>query len=41
LLAEAKIEQARTLQAQGVKIPEIAKQLSLGRSTLYRVLKAA
>jgi DNA invertase Pin-like site-specific DNA recombinase len=36
-----KIEQARTLQAQGVKIPEIARQLSLGRSTLYRVLKAA
>ncbi|AUR10511.1 resolvase [Phaeobacter inhibens] len=38
---EAKIEQARKLQAEGVKIPEIAKQLSLGRSTLYRVLKVA
>ncbi|MEP3895689.1 MAG: recombinase family protein [Litorimonas sp.] len=37
----AKIEQARKLQAEGVKIPEIAKQLALGRSTLYRVLKAA
>ena len=38
---KAKVEQARKLQAEGVKIPEIAKQLSLGRSTIYRVLKAA
>ena len=38
---DVKIEQARTLKAQGTKIPDIAKQLGLGRSTLYRILKTA
>ena len=28
-----------TLKAKGVKPPDIAKQLGLGRSTVYRVLK--
>ncbi|UWR64819.1 recombinase family protein [Phaeobacter inhibens] len=35
-----KVEHARSLKAQGVKVADIAKQLGLGRSTLYRVLKA-
>lgn len=36
---ENKIRLARNLKAQGVKIPDIAKRLSLGRSTLYRLMK--
>lgn len=36
---EHKLERARLLKQQGTKIPDIAKQLSLGRSTLYRLLK--
>jgi DNA invertase Pin-like site-specific DNA recombinase len=38
-VAPEKVEQALALKAKGVKPPEIAKQLSLGRSTVYRVLK--
>ena len=34
-----KVEQALAMKAQGIKVIEIAKQLSLGRSTVYRVLK--
>ncbi|WP_282096707.1 recombinase family protein [Epibacterium ulvae] len=34
-----KVERARSLKAQGVKVADIATQLGLGRSTLYRVLK--
>ncbi|APX17131.1 integrase [Phaeobacter inhibens] len=40
-VSKGKVEQARILGAQGVKIPDIAKQLGLGRSTLYRLLKEA
>ena len=36
---EQKIEQALAMKASGMKETEIAKQLSLGRSTVYRVLK--
>ena len=36
---EQKVEQALTMKAQGMKVIDIAKQLSLGRSTVYRVLK--
>ncbi|WP_282078024.1 recombinase family protein [Epibacterium ulvae] len=38
-LPAEKIERARSLKSQGVKVADIAQQLSLGRSTLYRVLK--
>lgn len=34
-----KIEQVRSLKSHGVKVFDIAKQLSLGRSTVYRILK--
>ena len=34
-----KVEQVLTLKAQGVKPPEIAKQVSLGRSTVYRLIQ--
>ena len=34
-----KIEQVLTLKAQGVKPLEIAKQVSLGRSTVYRLIQ--
>lgn len=34
-----KVEQALAMKAQGMKVIDIAKQLSLGRSTIYRVLK--
>jgi len=34
-----KIEQARLLKRQGIKVPDIAKRLSMGRTTVYRVLK--
>ena len=37
----AKVKEVHTLKAQGVKVPDIAKQLSLGRSTVYRLLKEA
>jgi len=33
-----KIGQARAMQAKGIKPTEIAKELSLGRSTVYRIL---
>jgi DNA invertase Pin-like site-specific DNA recombinase len=36
---KAKVEQVFELKAKGIKPPEIAKQLSLGRSTVYRVLQ--
>lgn len=38
-MPEHKVEQARALKARSVKVIEIARQLSLGRSTVYRVLK--
>lgn len=38
-VAPKKVKQALALKAQGIKPPEIAKQLGLGRSTVYRVLK--
>ena len=38
-MPEQKIEQALAMKASGMKETEIAKQLSLGRSTVYRVLK--
>jgi DNA invertase Pin-like site-specific DNA recombinase len=31
-------EQVKLLHKQGVKVVDIAKQLSIGRSTVYRVL---
>lgn len=34
-----KVKQAFALKEQGIKPPEIAKQLGLGRSTVYRVLQ--
>jgi DNA invertase Pin-like site-specific DNA recombinase len=34
-----KVRQAKELKEQGVKISDIAAQLSLGRSTLYRLMK--
>lgn len=36
---KSKVEQVFALNAQGVKPPEIAKQVSLGRSTVYRLLQ--
>lgn len=36
---KSKVEQVFTLRAQGIKPPEIAKQLSLGRSTVYRLIQ--
>lgn len=36
---EEKVKQAFALREQGIKPPEIAKRLGLGRSTVYRVLK--
>lgn len=36
---KSKVAQVVALKAQGVKPPEIAKQLSLGRSTVYRLLQ--
>ncbi|MEM6497144.1 MAG: recombinase family protein [Pseudomonadota bacterium] len=36
---QRKVDEARALKAQGMKVTEIARQLSLGRSTVYRVLK--
>lgn len=36
---KSKVDQVFALKAQGVKPPEIAKQLSLGRSTVYRLIQ--
>ena len=38
---DAKVKRAFALKRQGLKPAEIAKELSLGRSTVYRVLKEA
>ena len=38
---EATVEQVVKLKNEGIKPPEIAKQLSLGRSTVYRLIKAS
>jgi DNA invertase Pin-like site-specific DNA recombinase len=38
-VAPEKVKQALDMKAQGIKPPDIAKQLGLGRSTVYRVLK--
>ncbi|MFV1530359.1 MULTISPECIES: recombinase family protein [unclassified Phaeobacter] len=34
-----KVEQACQLRSQGMKVADIAKRLSIGRATVYRVLK--
>lgn len=36
---EAKVKKVHDLRAEGHKPPEIAKELSLGRSTVYRLLQ--
>jgi len=36
---EAMIKTARLLKVNGMKMPDIAKQLNVGESTLYRLLK--
>lgn len=36
---KGKIEQALALKDQGAKVTDIAKELSLGRSTVYRILR--
>lgn len=36
---EDKVKQVLTLKAQGMQPPEIAKQVSLGRSTVYRLIQ--
>ena len=36
---KSKVEQVLLLKTQGIKPPEIAKQLSLGRSTVYRLIQ--
>ena len=36
---KSKVEQVLALNAQGIKPPEIAKQVSLGRSTVYRLIQ--
>lgn len=38
---EEKIAQVRTFKAEGMKPAEIARRTSLGRSTVYRLLKEA
>lgn len=38
---EAKVKRALALRAQGAKIPEIVEETSLGRSTVYRLIKEA
>jgi len=38
---EAMIETAKQLRANGMKTPDIAKQLKIGQSTLYRLLQAS
>lgn len=38
---EATVKKVHDLHAKGRKPPEIAKELSLGRSTVYRLLKVA
>jgi len=38
-VSDAKVKQALALRDQGVKAPDIAKELSLGRSTVYRLIK--
>lgn len=40
-VAEGKIEQALVLKERGVKVPDIARELSLGRSTVYRIFQQA
>jgi DNA invertase Pin-like site-specific DNA recombinase len=40
-VAKEKIEQACLLRSQGMKVADIAKRLSIGRATVYRVLKGA
>jgi len=40
-VASAKVNEAIALNAQGMKAPAIARKLSLGRSTVYRLLKEA
>lgn len=36
---DAKVKQVHALKEQGIKPPDIARQVSLGRSTVYRLLK--
>jgi DNA invertase Pin-like site-specific DNA recombinase len=38
--AQAKAEEAKTLQAQGLGATEIAKRLGIGRASVYRVLSS-
>lgn len=38
-VSKTKVEQAMALKNEGAKVSDIAKELSLGRSTVYRVLK--
>ena len=35
---QSKIDEAKAMQADGTKVSAIAKELSLGRSTVYRIL---
>jgi DNA invertase Pin-like site-specific DNA recombinase len=37
-IPEDKVKQVLSLRTQGVKVPEIANSLSLGRSTIYRLI---
>jgi DNA invertase Pin-like site-specific DNA recombinase len=38
-VSDAKVTQVQALKDQGLKPPQIAKELSLGRSTVYRLLQ--